>query len=132
MIKDKPVIIVIGLNRWVNPFQAVFSWNHSASLIQADVANCQPNSMKGISNTQYHETFKKIKPNIKPRGNVMHWKLASFKVSPLMFSKSSMFFNFPFLLQKNFKETKLSIILCIHFTLLVYNKSINLSLSSYL
>ena len=106
-------------------FKLFFFLKSLLSPNQADITNFQPNSMKGTSNTQHHETFKKIKTSIEPKGNVMYWKLAYIKLSRLMFSKSSMFSNFSFLLQKYFQETKLSIILSIYFIL-----SINLSLSS--
>ena len=93
---------------------------------QGDIANFQPNSMKSTSNTQYHETFKKIKTNIEPNGNVMYWKLAYFKLSLLTFSKSYMFSNFSFLLQKCFKETKQIYIVYFIYKFIFVFRTINL------
>ena len=127
MIIDKSMIIVIELDGWANPFEAVFFLKSLPLPNLVDIGNFQPGSMKVTSNTKLprtHETLK-IKTNIEPKGNVMYRKLAYFKVSRLTFSKSC-FITF-LLLQKYFKKTKLSIILSIYFIL-----SINLSFCSYL
>ena len=127
MIIDKSMIIVIELDGWANPFEAVFFLKSLPLPNLVDIGNFQPGSMKVTSNTKLprtHETLK-IKTNIEPKGNVIYRKLAYFKVSRLTFSKSC-FITF-LLLQKYFKKTKLSIILSIYFIL-----SINLSFCSYL
>ena len=127
MIIDKSMIIVIELDGWANPFEAVFFLKSLPLPNLVDIGNFQPGSMKVTSNTKLPRTHVtlKIKTNIEPKGNVMYRKLAYFKVSRLTFSKSC-FITF-LLLQKYFKKTKLSIILSIYFIL-----SINLSFCSYL
>ena len=111
------MIIIIGLDGWVKPFQAGF------------FLEITPTPLPGwyVNQIQRKVPQTHSKANIEPKGNGVYWKLAYFKVFPLTFSKSSKFSNFPSLLQKYFRETKLSIVLSIYFI-----SSINLSLCSYL
>ena len=76
------MIILLGLDGWANHFQAVFFLEINLfPPNQVNIANFQPNSMKGTSKTQYHDTFKEIKPNIEPIGNLMYsqdWLVLKF------------------------------------------------------